>query len=56
MTELTTRSVLNKMRGYRVTQGYGAGSNLRVLPWERDLVRGDSLGAAFGPVGCEGRG
>ena len=40
MTELTTRSVLNKMRGYRVTQGYGAGSNLRVLPWERDSVRG----------------
>ena len=40
MTELTTRSVLKRIRKYPVTQGYGAGSNLRVLPWERDLVRG----------------
>ena len=28
------------MRGYPVTQGFGAGSNLRVFPWERNLVRG----------------
>ena len=28
------------MRSYPVTQGYGVGSNLRVLPWERDLVKG----------------
>ena len=40
MTELTTRSVLKRIRKYPVTQGYGAGSPLRVLPWERDLVRG----------------
>ena len=40
MTQLTTRSVLKKMRSYPVTQGFGVGSSLRVLPWERDLVRG----------------
>ena len=40
MTELTTRSVLRRMRSYPVTQGYGAGENLRVLPWEAQLVKG----------------
>ena len=28
------------MRGYPVTQGFGAGSNLRVFPWEVNLVKG----------------
>ena len=40
MRNLTTRQALKKMRSYTVSQGYGAGEPLRILPWEKDLVRG----------------